>query len=144
MLSKKSKIEELRKSRKGQVLVVSVAASLCRACTKVCDRFAAIRCGPSRCPAWDPPAGLKNFVRQPEKTFSTASVKRRPRLATGLGLLYPQQRTSVITKATSVWCQERKQVKLVSLTLFPRSGGIANVAACLKRAESRHFNWCAQ
>ena len=27
---------------------------------------------------------------------------------------------------------------------FPRSGGIANVAACLKRAESRHFNWCAQ
>src|SRR5258705_9578904 len=74
MLSKKSKIEGLRKSRKGQVLVVSVAVSLCRACTKVCDRFAAIRCGPSRCPAWDPPAGLKNFVRQPEKTFSTAST----------------------------------------------------------------------
>ena len=78
MLSKKSKIEELRKSRKGQVLVVSVAASLCGACTKVCDRFAAIRCGPSRCPAWDPPAGLKNFVRQPEKIFWTASVKNGP------------------------------------------------------------------
>jgi hypothetical protein len=51
MLSKKSKIEELRKSRKGH-LVVSVAASLCVAGAKVCDRFAAIRCGPSRCTAW--------------------------------------------------------------------------------------------
>jgi hypothetical protein len=75
MLSKKSKIEWLRKSRKGQVLVVSVAVSLCRARTEVCDRFSVVRCGPSRCPAWDAPVGLKNFVRQPEKTFSTASVK---------------------------------------------------------------------
>src|SRR5882757_6329554 len=77
MLSKKSKIERLRKSREDQFFVVSAAASLCRACTKVCDRSCVIRCGPSRCPAWDAPAALKNFVRQPEKTFSTASVKVR-------------------------------------------------------------------
>ena len=74
MLSKKSKIERLRKSREDQFFVVSAAASLCRACTKVCDRFCVIRCGPSRCHAWDAPAALKNFVRQPEKTFSTAST----------------------------------------------------------------------
>jgi hypothetical protein len=73
MLSKKSKIEGLRKSRKGLVLVVSVAASLCRACRKVCDRFAAIRCGPSRCPAWDPPVGLENF-----STASTESRNGKP------------------------------------------------------------------
>jgi hypothetical protein len=61
MLSKKSKIEGLRKSRKGQVLVVSVAASLCRACTKVCDRFAAIRSGPSRCPRMGPTSAAEKF-----------------------------------------------------------------------------------
>src|SRR6266404_5460870 len=44
-----------------QVLVVSVAASLCRACTKVFDRFAAIRCGPSRCPAMGPTSAAEKF-----------------------------------------------------------------------------------
>jgi hypothetical protein len=64
MLSKKSKIERLRKSREDQFFVVSAAASLCTACTKVCDRSCVIRCGPSRCLAWEAPAALKNFVRQ--------------------------------------------------------------------------------
>ena len=39
ILLKKSKIENFKKSRKGQLLVVSDAASLCRTRTKVCDRF---------------------------------------------------------------------------------------------------------
>src|SRR5260370_15423218 len=77
MLSKKSKTERLRKSREDQFFVVSAAASHCKACTKVCDRFCVSRCGPSRCPAGDAPAAPENFVRQPEKTFSTASVKVR-------------------------------------------------------------------
>src|ERR1700730_18442771 len=75
MLSKKPKTERLRKSREDQFFVVSAAASHCRACTKVCDHFCVIRCGPSRCPARDAPAAPENFVPQPEKTFSTASVK---------------------------------------------------------------------
>jgi hypothetical protein len=39
ILLKKSKIERLRKSREGQFLTVSAAASLCKAGTKVSDRF---------------------------------------------------------------------------------------------------------
>jgi hypothetical protein len=69
MLSKKSKIEGLRKSRKGQDLVVLVAVSLCRACTKVCDRFAAIRCGPSHCSAWDASVGADTFRSSARKDF---------------------------------------------------------------------------
>src|SRR6266404_4286974 len=71
ILLKKAKVERLRKSRQGQFLIVSAAASRCRAGTKVCDRFCANRCSPSRCRARDAPGGLKNFVRQPEETFST-------------------------------------------------------------------------
>jgi len=69
MLSKKSKIEELRKSRKDQVLVVSVTASLCRACTKVCDRFAAIRCGPSRARHGTHQRGWKILFVSQQKLF---------------------------------------------------------------------------
>src|SRR6202022_1974878 len=54
-----------------------------------CDHCRVIRCGPSRCLAWDAPAGLKNFVRQPEKTFSTASVKGYPQAASALSLFTP-------------------------------------------------------
>ena len=71
ILLKKAKVERLRKSRQGQFLIVSAAASRCRAGTKACDRFCANRCSPSRCRARDAPGGLKNFVRQPEETFST-------------------------------------------------------------------------
>src|ERR1700682_3669455 len=89
ILLKKSKVERLRKSRQGQFLVVSAAASRCRAGTKVCDRFCANRCGPSRCRARDDASGgLKNFVRQPEETFSTVSVKSAHQAATLGCLLY--------------------------------------------------------
>src|SRR3979409_2389978 len=69
--------DRLRNSREDQFFVVFAAAILRRACMKVCDRFGVIRCGPSRYNAWDAPAALKNFVRQPEKTFSTASANNR-------------------------------------------------------------------
>src|SRR5713226_5540604 len=81
ILLKKSKIEPLRKSREGQFFVVSVTASLCRTGTRTYDRFCVNRCGPSHRPASDAPAVLKNFVRQPKKTFSTASVKLGSRTA---------------------------------------------------------------
>src|SRR5260221_2808432 len=76
----KSKTERLRKSREDQFFVVSAAASHCRACTKVCDRFCVIRCGPSHCPPRDAPAAPENFVRQPDTTFWTHSVKLRKTL----------------------------------------------------------------
>src|ERR1700688_51103 len=78
ILLKKSKIERLRKSREGRFLIASAAANLCRTRTKVCHRLCANRCGPSRCRAWDAPAGLRNFVRLPEMTFSTVSVISGP------------------------------------------------------------------
>src|SRR6202140_5777678 len=43
--------------------------------TRVYDRFCGNRCGPSHCRARDAPAALKNFVRHPEKTFSTVSTQ---------------------------------------------------------------------
>src|SRR6266480_17599 len=42
--------------------------------TKVRGRFCVKRCGPSHRRARNAPAVLKNFVRQPEKTFATVSV----------------------------------------------------------------------
>src|SRR6478736_9707882 len=53
---------------------------LARLDTKVRGRFCVKRCGPSRRRVRDALAVLKNFVRQPEKTFSTVSVTcgRRP------------------------------------------------------------------
>jgi hypothetical protein len=69
MLSKKSKIERLRKSREDQFFVVSAAASLCRACTKVCDRFCVIRCGPSTLPRVGRTSGAKTFRSLARKDF---------------------------------------------------------------------------
>src|ERR1700687_3650743 len=73
----KSKIESLRKSREGRSLVVSAAESLCKTVTNVHDRFCVNRRGPSRRHLRDAPAVLKTFIRRPEKTFSTVSVKSR-------------------------------------------------------------------
>src|SRR6266403_5176084 len=108
MLSKKSKIERLRKSREDQFFVVSAAASLCRACTKVCDRSCVIRCGPSPCHAWDAPAALKNFVRQPEKTFSTASVKLRRTQCEHMFSALPSNSDMPDAVGMSQTCQKRK------------------------------------
>src|SRR5258708_26389560 len=71
---KKWKIEQLTKSRESRFLAASAAASLCRTCTKLCDRSLVIRCGPSHWRARDAPAALKNLVHPPENTFSTASA----------------------------------------------------------------------
>src|SRR5882672_1028290 len=43
MRSKKSKIEQLPKSCESRFLAASAAASLCRTCTKLCDRSLVIR-----------------------------------------------------------------------------------------------------
>ena len=69
MLSKKSKIERLRKSREDQFFVVSATASLCRACTKVCDRFCLIRCGPLTLPRVGRTSGAKTFRSLARKDF---------------------------------------------------------------------------
>src|SRR6202171_4261592 len=82
ILLKKSKIERLRKSRESWFLVLSAAARLCRTDTRVYDRFCGNRCGPSHCRARDAPAALKNFIRHPEKTFSTVSTQNGHRCHT--------------------------------------------------------------
>src|SRR5258705_4485489 len=74
ILLKKSKIQRLRKSREGWFFVVPAAASVCKTGTRTYGRFCANRCGPSHRRAWDAPAALKNFVRQPKRTFSGATI----------------------------------------------------------------------
>jgi hypothetical protein len=74
ILLQKSKIERRRKSRESRCLGVSTAAMLARPDTKVRGRFCVKRCGPSRRRVRTVSAVLKNFVRQPEKTFSTVSA----------------------------------------------------------------------
>src|SRR5712675_3559427 len=75
ILLKKSKIQRLRKFGEGRFFVVSAAASLRRTATRAYGRFCVNRCGPSHRRAWNASAALKNFVRQPKRTFSTVSVK---------------------------------------------------------------------
>src|SRR5215471_20193158 len=77
MLSKKSKIEQLPKSRERQCLPAAASASLCQVRTKLCGRLPVIRGGPSHRGARHAPAALKNLVHLSEKPFSTASVKGR-------------------------------------------------------------------
>jgi hypothetical protein len=100
MLLKKSKIERLRKSRESRLLVVSAAARLCRTDTRVYDHFCGNRCGPSHCRARDAPAALKNFVRHPEKTFSTVS---------------PNELTSSARATTSEKCQTHASQQFVAI-----------------------------
>jgi hypothetical protein len=78
MLSKKSKIEQLPKSRETRFLAAAASASLCRTRTKLCGRLLVIRRSPSHRRAPDAPAALKNFLHPPEKPFSTVSVKTSP------------------------------------------------------------------
>src|SRR5215467_12151233 len=82
MLSKKSKIEQLPKSRERQCLPAAASASLCQMRTKLYDRLLVIRGGPSHQRARHAPAALKNLVHLSEKPFSTASTHRRRRAST--------------------------------------------------------------
>src|SRR6266481_3718067 len=91
MRSKKSKIEQLPKSRESRFLATSAAASLCRTCTKLCDRSLVIRCGPSHLRARDAPAALKHLLHPPEHTFSTASAITE---VTDLPIRSPHRRAS--------------------------------------------------
>ena len=75
----KSKIELLRKSREVWFLDAFTPAKLCSAATKVRGRFCTKRCGPSHRRVRNASAVLKNFVRQPKKTFSTLSALNRHR-----------------------------------------------------------------
>ena len=69
MLSKKSKIERLRKSREDQFFVVSATASLCRACTKVCDRFLCDSMWSLTLPRVGRTSGAKTFRSLARKDF---------------------------------------------------------------------------
>jgi hypothetical protein len=77
ILLKKSKIERLRKFRESRCLDISAAAMLARADTQVRGRFCGHRFGPSYRSEQTASAALKNFVRQPQKTFSTVSAQSR-------------------------------------------------------------------
>ena len=119
MLSKKSKIEELRKSRKDQVLVVSVTASLCRACTKICDRFAAIRCGPSRWPSMGPTSGAEKFCSSARKDFfdsightqKSASCAARPLYCPRADVGRPLPEIDHVSASVSVGASQRASSK---------------------------------
>jgi len=92
MLSKKSKIDRLPKSRESRFLAASAAASLCRTGTKRCGRLLVNRRVPSHRRASDAQAVLKNLVHLPEKPFSTASANcghRGPFGRTGNGVVSP-------------------------------------------------------
>jgi hypothetical protein len=65
---KKSKIENSEKSREGQFFIVSAAASLRKAGTKVCGRFCVNRYGPSRRRARDV-SGADKFRSPIRKDF---------------------------------------------------------------------------
>src|SRR5260221_14019607 len=73
----KTENERPRKTRESRCLDVSTAAMLARPDTKVRRRFCVKRCGPSRRRVRTASAVLKNFVHQPEKTFSTVSSPLR-------------------------------------------------------------------
>ena len=75
ILLKKSKIGGHRKSRESRCSDVSTAAMLARGDAKVRGRFCERCCGPSRRGPRNASAVLKNFARQPEKTFSTVSAQ---------------------------------------------------------------------
>ena len=77
MLSKKSKIEQLSKSRESRFSPASAAVSLSRTHTKLCGRLLAIRCAPPHRRTRYASAVLKNLVHLPEKPFSTASTLKR-------------------------------------------------------------------
>src|SRR6476646_9380707 len=66
---------------------------LARPDTKVRGRFCVKRCGPSHRRLRTASAVLKNFVRQPEKTFSTVSAQTRHADAVAARLLLGDERT---------------------------------------------------
>src|SRR6266852_7635959 len=70
----KSNIERRRKFRESRFFDASDAATRCSAVTKVCCRFCVNQCGPSRPHAQNASAVLRNFRRQPKKTFATLSA----------------------------------------------------------------------
>jgi hypothetical protein len=77
MLLKKSKIEELRKSREGRLFDVFVAARPVGSIWRPMVDLVRNDVVPSRRRVLNAPAHLKNFVRQSKKTFSTLSARLR-------------------------------------------------------------------
>jgi hypothetical protein len=69
MLSKRSKIQQLPKSREMRCLSAAASASLRRTPTKLCGRLLVIRRGPSHRRARQAPAVPKNLVHLPERWF---------------------------------------------------------------------------
>jgi hypothetical protein len=95
ILLKKAKIERLPKSRESRCLDVSAAAMLARGDTKIRRRFCERRCGPSHRGERNASAVLKNFVRQPEKTFSTVSANSGQSQIRRYGCLHFTRRTDI-------------------------------------------------
>jgi hypothetical protein len=69
MLSKKSKIEQLPKSRESRFSAASAAASLSRTHTKLCGRLLAIRCAPPTSADAVCIGGAEKFGSPARKTF---------------------------------------------------------------------------
>src|SRR6516164_10563048 len=92
MLSKKSKIEQLSKSRERRCLPAAASASVRRTRTKLCGRLLVLRRGSSHRRAQHAPAVLKNLVHLPEKPFSTASVRQRRQTMSAVMTAFPNKR----------------------------------------------------
>src|SRR5258708_20853027 len=89
-----SKIERRRKSREGRILDDCDAATPCSSDTEVSGRSCGNQCGPSRPHAQNASAVLRNFRRQPKKTFATLSAQNGHGAMSDLSPLYGQKGTS--------------------------------------------------
>src|SRR5258706_13526026 len=84
--------------------------------TKVRGRFCERRCGPSRRGERNASAVLKNFVRLPEKTFSTVSAQTRSAAMSAIAPLLGDKRTwrtrpaLVANDQGRHWSARRKQI----------------------------------
>src|SRR5258706_10430051 len=96
---------------------------LARPDTKVRGRFCVKRCGPSRRRVRTASAVLKNFVRQPEKTFSTVSALFGRKRSSGPCRLVGVKQTSSLRVPRSVFYPRRTTDHLPRAPWIIASGG---------------------
>src|SRR5271168_4379520 len=94
MVLKKSKIVRRQKSRNCWFLDTAAVGTRRSADAKVCGRFSEMPRGPSHRCARNASAALENFVPDPQKTFSTVSVKNGSDGTKTRLPVCPEQRTS--------------------------------------------------
>src|SRR5271167_46313 len=118
MVLKKSKIVRRQKSRNCWFLDTAAVGTRRSADAKVCGRFSEMPRGPSHRCARNASAALENFVPDPQKTFSTVSVKSGSREAPCPRQLQPQKQTFTRRSTTSAKYQKQSFAKPIALGLL--------------------------